>query len=55
MCTYFMGVVQRHQQRISGPLMDRTDIHLYVMGVPYEKLSSLDDGESSSAGTASQR
>ncbi len=44
-----MGFVQRYQKRISGPLMDRIDIHLDVMRVPFEKLSSLDGGEPSSA------
>ncbi len=32
----------------SGPLMDRIDIHLDVMRVPFEKLFSLDGGEPSS-------
>ena len=48
-CTCSMGYVQRYQKRISGPLMDRIDIHLDVMRVPFEKLSSLDGGEPSSA------
>ncbi len=47
-CTCSMGFVQRYQKRISGPLMDRIDIHLDVMRVPFEKLSSLDGGEPSS-------
>ena len=47
-CTCSMGYVQRYQKRISGPLMDRIDIHLDVMRVPFEKLSSLDGGEPSS-------
>ena len=43
-----MGFVQRYQKRISGPLMDRIDIHLEVQRVPFEKLSGLDGGEASS-------
>ena len=43
-----MGHVQRYQKRISGPLMDRIDIHLEVVCVPFEKLSCLDGGEPSS-------
>ncbi len=44
-----MSMVQRYQKRISGPLMDRIDIHLNVRRVPFEKLASLDGGEPSSA------
>jgi len=32
--------VARYQKRVSGPLMDRIDIHLEVPRVQYEKLSS---------------
>ena len=48
-CTCSLGVVQRYQSRISGPLMDRIDIHVDVARVPFQKLSSLDGGESSAA------
>lgn len=48
-CTCSMGLVQRYQGRISGPLMDRIDIHTDVNRVPFEKLSSLGGGEPSSA------
>ena len=44
-----MSVVQRYQQRISGPLMDRVDIHLEMVRVPFQKLASLEAGEPSSA------
>ena len=44
-----MSAVQRYQQRISGPLMDRVDIHLEMVRVPFQKLASLEAGESSSA------
>ena len=40
-------MVQRYQKRISGPLMDRIDIHLGVGRVPFDKLASLDGGEPS--------
>src|SRR5690606_1178524 len=43
------GMVQRYQNRISGPLMDRIDIHVDVRRVPFQKLSSLDGGETSAA------
>lgn len=42
-----MGMVQRYQKRISGPLMDRIDIHLDVARVPFQKLATLEGGESS--------
>ena len=35
-----MSMVQRYQKRISGPLMDRIDIHLDVQRVPYQKLEA---------------
>lgn len=37
----------RYQNRISGPLLDRIDIHFEVPRVDYEKLSSDRMGESS--------
>ena len=40
-------MVQRYQKRISGPIMDRIDIHLDVRRVPFEKLASLEGGEPS--------
>lgn len=46
-CTCSMGVVQRYQGRISGPLMDRIDLHIEVARVPFAKLAALDGGESS--------
>ena len=46
-CTCTMATVLRYQQRISGPLMDRIDIHLEMVRVPFQKLSSLEAGETS--------
>ena len=40
-------VVTKYQKRISGPLLDRIDIHIEVPRVEYEKLSSDRLGESS--------
>jgi magnesium chelatase family protein len=34
-----MSMVSRYQKRISGPLLDRIDIHIEVPRVEYEKLS----------------
>ncbi len=41
-------MVTHYQKRISGPLLDRIDIHIEVPRVPYEKLTGERLGESSS-------
>ncbi|HPO58236.1 MAG TPA: ATP-binding protein, partial [Anaerolineaceae bacterium] len=46
-CTCSPGVVTKYQKRISGPLMDRIDIHVEVPRVEYEKLSDRRPGEPS--------
>jgi magnesium chelatase family protein len=46
-CTCSSMVVTKYQKRISGPLLDRIDIHIEVPRVEYEKLSSERLGESS--------
>jgi magnesium chelatase family protein len=40
-------MVTKYQKRISGPLLDRIDIHIEVPRVDYEKLSGDRLGESS--------
>lgn len=40
-------IVKRYLAKISGPLMDRIDLHIEVQPVPYEKLSDKREGESS--------
>lgn len=47
-CTCSMGTVTKYQKRISGPLLDRIDIHIQVPRVEFEKLSDNRIGESSS-------
>ena len=44
-----MSMVSRYQKRISGPLLDRIDIHIEVPRVEYEKLSDDQLGEPSAA------
>ncbi len=46
-CTCSLGTVLRYQKRISGPLLDRIDIHIGVPRVDYEKLAGDRLGESS--------
>jgi magnesium chelatase family protein len=48
-CTCSHSMVSRYQKRISGPLLDRIDIHVEVPRVEYEKLSDDRLGESSAA------
>ena len=47
-CTCAPSMVTRYQKRISGPLLDRIDIHVEVPRVPYEKLTGERLGEPSS-------
>jgi magnesium chelatase family protein len=47
-CTCSAGTVTKYQKRISGPLLDRIDIHISVPRVEYEKLSDSRLGEKSS-------
>lgn len=41
--------VQRYLAKISGPLMDRIDLHIEVTPVPFEELNRRGDGEPSAA------
>ncbi len=46
-CTCAHALVTKYQKRISGPLLDRIDIHIEVPRVDYEKLSGDRLGETS--------
>ncbi|PWH16232.1 MAG: magnesium chelatase [Anaerolineae bacterium] len=46
-CTCAPAIVTRYQKRISGPMLDRIDIHVEVPRVDYDKLSSDRLGEPS--------
>lgn len=48
-CTCPPGAVKKYMNRVSGPLMDRIDIHLEVVPVPFKDLSNLQPGEPSAA------
>jgi magnesium chelatase family protein len=44
-CSCSNAMVTRYQKRISGPMMDRVDIHVEVPRVEYDKLTSERRGE----------
>ncbi len=46
-CTCPPGAVQKYLNRISGPLLDRIDIHIEIVPVPFEKLSEVQNSENS--------
>jgi magnesium chelatase family protein len=47
-CTCTPAEIQRYMARISGPLLDRIDIHIEVPAVKYKQLSGEPTGERSS-------
>lgn len=47
-CTCTMRELIQYRSRISGPLMDRIDIHIEVPAVKYRELAEQSEGESSS-------
>ena len=46
-CVCGPGMVQKYLSRISGPLLDRIDIHLEVVPVPFSDLTEMKPGEKS--------
>ena len=46
-CTCSVPQIKRYRSKISGPLMDRIDIHIEVPSVPYKDLSTEYAGEKS--------
>jgi len=47
-CSCTPQQIQRYLARVSGPLLDRIDIHIEVPTVPYDELASKEPGEKSS-------
>jgi magnesium chelatase family protein len=43
-CRCTPGIIQRYLGKISGPLLDRIDIHIEVPAVAYKELRGKDDG-----------
>lgn len=48
-CTCPPGAVQKYLNKISGPLLDRIDLHVEVTPVPFSELSTLKAQEASGA------
>ena len=48
-CTCSSMIITRYQKRISGPLLDRIDIHVQVPQVDYDKLTDDRLGERSAS------
>lgn len=48
-CVCTPGQVQRYLSRVSGPLLDRIDLHVEVTPVPFEALNQREDAEPSAA------
>jgi magnesium chelatase family protein len=46
-CTCTPLMIQRYRSRISGPLLDRIDLHIEVPAVKYRELADRSEGESS--------
>ncbi len=46
-CSCSNAMITRYQKRISGPLMDRIDLHVEVPRVDFEKLTAVRQGEPS--------
>ena len=48
-CVCTPGQISRYLSRISGPLLDRIDIHCEIQAVPFAELSKMQPGEPSAA------
>ena len=48
-CFCTPGQISRYLSKISGPLLDRIDLHVEVPVVPFKQLSQMQPGESSAA------
>ena len=48
-CTCSPGQVQRYLNKISGPLLDRIDLQIEIVPVPFEEISKTAPGETSAA------
>ena len=54
-CSCAPGVVKRYLNRISGPLLDRIDLHVEVTPVPLEKLTGAPDRRAEKSRSIAER
>ena len=47
-CRCTGAIIQRYMSKLSGPLLDRIDLHIEVPAVPYRELREKDGGTASS-------
>ncbi len=48
-CTCTPGMIEKYRGRLSGPMLDRIDMHVRVSAVDYKDLTGMKEGESSAA------
>jgi magnesium chelatase family protein len=48
-CSCGAGIVKKYLGKVSGPLLDRIDLHVEVVPVPFKQLSELREAEKSAA------
>ncbi len=48
LCQCGPGIVKKYLNRISGPLLDRIDIHIEIIPVPFRELAEIREAEKSS-------
>jgi magnesium chelatase family protein len=46
-CRCTPGIIQRYLAKVSGPLLDRIDLHIEVPAVPYKELRGKTEGQPS--------
>jgi magnesium chelatase family protein len=46
-CSCGPGIIKQYLRRISGPLLDRIDIHMEVAPVPFDRLSAITEADES--------
>ena len=54
-CTCSLGMIQRYKHRISGPLLDRIDLHVEVKPLPANHLIQSDQADDTAITAAVQR
>lgn len=46
-CSSTPAQIQKYQSKISGPILDRIDLHIEVPQIPFERIAKLEEGEDS--------